>query len=210
MLPIIYYNLETKSQTIMRLQILTERSRVEGCSFIKHYKFDIGHTVPIYDVSTMNALNQIIGHVKFQNANYGNVFYRGVGGLYKNVLPALMRERAKGIPNDLCQTLNSIINDSYFKESLKLFNPVVPRTDKDYIISTRWLHDIINIVQRRYCNTMQVPLDFLMLSIIIGLLYGWDFMSLNDMAKEINSIIQIENLCQHGICMKRILEIMEM
>lgn len=132
MLPIIYYNLETKSQTIMRLQILTERSRVEGCSFIKHYKFDIGHTVPIYDVSTMNALNQIIGHVKFQNANYGNVFYRGVGGLYKNVLPALMRERAKGIPNDLCQTLNSIINDSYFKEFLKLFNPVVPRTDKDY------------------------------------------------------------------------------
>lgn len=75
MLPIIYYNLKTKSQTIMRLQILTERSRVEGCSFIKHYKFDIGHTVPIYDVSTMNALNQIIGHVKFQNANYGNVFY---------------------------------------------------------------------------------------------------------------------------------------
>lgn len=121
----------------MKPTILTDKSRVEGCLFIKHYKYNIGHMVPIYDVLTTNALNQIIGHVKFQNADYGNVYYRGVGGLYDNVLPSLMRGRARGIPNDLNQTLNSIINDSYFKESLKLFKPIVPRTREDHYLNKK-------------------------------------------------------------------------
>lgn len=121
----------------MKPTVLTENSRVEGCSFIKQHKFGSGHIVPIYDVSTMNALNQIIGHVKFQNANYGNVYYRGVSRLYDNVLPALMRGRTKGIPDDLCQALNSIINDSYFQNSLKLSTTVVPRKKDDFSFNKR-------------------------------------------------------------------------
>ena len=143
----------------MKPTVLTENSRVEGCSFIKQHKFGSGHIVPIYDVSTMNALNQIIGHVKFQNANYGNVYYRGISGLYDNVLPALMRGRTKGIPDDLCQALNSIINDSYFQNSLKLSTTVVPRK-KMILVSIKELLDIINIAQRHYYNTMQALLDF--------------------------------------------------
>ena len=102
----------------MTPQILTDKSRVEGCYFIRHYKFNNGHMVPIYDISTTNALNQIIGHVKFLNAEYGNVYYRGVGELYDNVLPALMRGRVRGVPDDLNKTLSDIINNPYFKESL--------------------------------------------------------------------------------------------
>ena len=122
---------------MMNPKILTDKSRVEGCYFIEHYKYNTGHVVPIYDVITTNALNQIIGHVKFQNADYGNVYYRGVGDLHDNVLPSLMRGRARGFPNDLIQTLNDIIKDPYFSESLKLFKTVVPKNQKDYSFNKR-------------------------------------------------------------------------
>lgn len=121
----------------MKPKILTDKSRVEGCSLIGHHKYSNGHSVPIYDVSTTNALNQIIGHVKFQNADYGNVYYRGVRGLYDNVLPALMRGRVRGTPNDLTQTLNKIISDSYFKKSLKLFDTIIPKSDQDHYFNKK-------------------------------------------------------------------------
>ena len=122
----------------MSPQILTDKSRVEGCYFIRHYKFNNGHIVPIYDISTTNALNQIIGHVKFLNAEYGNVYYRGVGELYDNVLPALMRGRVRGVPDDLNKTLSDIINNPYFKESLKLFKLKRPKSSQDHYLNNKF------------------------------------------------------------------------
>ena len=77
----------------MKPKILTEKSTVEGCKFVQFYKYRNGHTVPIYDVLSTNALNQLIGHVKFDNAPYGNVYYRGVGGLYDNVVNLWSRRK---------------------------------------------------------------------------------------------------------------------
>ena len=104
----------------MRPVILTNKSNYEGCIFSRMHTFSCGHEVPIYDILSMGALNQMIGHVKFANAQYGNVYYRGVNGLYDNVLPSLMRKRRKGSPDDLNKILKNIQGSDYFKESLKL------------------------------------------------------------------------------------------
>ena len=117
----------------IRPSILTDKSRIEGCKFVRSHEFSNGHSVPIYDVTSTNALNQLIGHVKFANSSYGNVYYRGVSGLYDNVLPSLMRNRVKGIPNDLCQMLNSVCENSYLKKSLKLKNTIRPKNSKDHL-----------------------------------------------------------------------------
>lgn len=116
----------------MKPKILTDRSRVEGCVFVKQHKYHNGHTVPIYDILSTNALNQLIGHVKFDNSSYGNVYYRGVSGLYDNVLPSLMRNRVRGIPNDLCQILNSVCENPYLKQSLKLKDTIRPKCPQDH------------------------------------------------------------------------------
>lgn len=121
----------------MKPKILTENSRVEGAMFIQFHEFKNGHKVPLYDIFSMGALNQIIGHVKFANAKYGNVYYRGVNGLYNNVLPTLMRNRQNGIPNDLINTLNSICEHPNFKESLKLNETIYPKCKSDYTLNKK-------------------------------------------------------------------------
>lgn len=116
----------------MRPIILKDNCRVDGSTFVGTQVYNNGHAVPIYNVYSTNALNQLIGHVKFANAAYGNVYYRGVNGLYNNVLSSLMRNRANGIPDDLCQTLKMVCNNSYLKQSIKLQDTIRPKTTLDY------------------------------------------------------------------------------
>ncbi len=101
--------------------LLTTKSTVEGSIFVGEYTFKSGNKVPLYELQTIGAFNQLIGHAKFNNSSYGNVYYRGVDGLYDNVLPSLMRGgRRRGTPDDLNTILQTICSNSYFKESLKL------------------------------------------------------------------------------------------
>lgn len=117
----------------MDIVVLNEKSDYEGCRFYKMHTFSSGHSVPVYDIFTTGALNQMIGHVKFLNAKYGNVYYRGVSGLYDNVLPSLMRNRTNGCPADLNSTLNHICKSDYFRKSLKLRNTRRPTSREDNI-----------------------------------------------------------------------------
>lgn len=117
--------------------ILTCNSRVDGANYLGKHKFKSGHEVPLYELSSTGALNQIIGHGKFNNSEYGNVYYRGISGLYDNVLPTLMRNRACGLPDDLVQTLKSICENPYLKESLKLRKRLIPRTLEDKYANKR-------------------------------------------------------------------------
>lgn len=110
--------------------VLNTKCDYEGCVFYKMHQFSDAHEVPIYDILSTGALNQIIGHVKFANADYGNVYYRGVSGLYDNVLPALMRNRAKGNPEDLNNVVNGVLNSEYFFSSLKLRLPKKARCSR--------------------------------------------------------------------------------
>lgn len=116
----------------MTPKILTNKSTVEGSSFIKDFKFKNGHVVPLYEVSTTAAFNQLIGHAKIENAQYGNVYYRGVNGLFDNVMPSIMRKRKSGSANDLNKILKAINENDYFIKSLKLKKTVVPKTSADY------------------------------------------------------------------------------
>lgn len=116
----------------MKPIILTDKSRVEGSRFVKVFRFNDGTEVPLYEVFTMSAFNQLIGHVKFQNAEYGNVYYRGVNGLYDNVRPSIMRKRNHGDANDLNKIIKSICCNAFFCKSLKLQQRQQPVSDKDY------------------------------------------------------------------------------
>lgn len=117
--------------------ILTCNSRVDGAKYIGTHKFKSGHEVPLYELSSTGALNQIIGHGKFNNSEYGSVYYRGISGLYDNVLPTLMRNRARGVPDDLIQILKSICENPYLKESLKLRELLIPKTLEDRYANKR-------------------------------------------------------------------------
>ena len=110
-------------------EVLNDNMRIEGCSFEKSFTFLSGHTVPIYKIDNTSAFNQLVGYAKFKNAGYGNVYYRGISSLYDNVLPAIMRGRAKGIPDDLNAICETIAKDWRLKESLKL-RETKPSRDK--------------------------------------------------------------------------------
>ena len=105
----------------------------EGCEFEQQFHFSSGHVVPIYKINTTNAFNQLIGFAKFINSKYGNVYYRGISSLYDNVLPSLMRNRAKGIPFDLIDICERIAKDSRLTDSLKLRCTIEhPRNEKQH------------------------------------------------------------------------------
>lgn len=101
-------------------EILTDKNTTYGAQFIGSHSFVNGPKVPLYDITTMNALNQIIGHAKFGNRQYGNVYYRGVTDLYNNALPCFFRTRISGAALPLRKTINIIYDDAYFQNSLKV------------------------------------------------------------------------------------------
>lgn len=119
----------------MKPVVLTSKSTVTGCSFVKNYRFRNGHEVPLYEISTTAAFNQLIGHAKIDNAHYGNVYYRGVNGLFDNVLPSIMRKRTSGTADDLNRLLKKISDNDYFRNSLKLRSTVVPKSISDYALN---------------------------------------------------------------------------
>ncbi len=100
--------------------LLTHKSTAYGSKFIAKFKFKNGHEVSLYEVEKMAAFNQLIGHAKFMNAQYGNVYYRGVNGLFDNVLPSIMRGRTYGQAAALNKLLTEICDNDYFHDSLKL------------------------------------------------------------------------------------------
>lgn len=107
---------------MMEPNIIKNTNTIEGCQFIEDFKFDRGHVAPLYEISTTGAFNQIIGYAKFQNALYGNVYYRGVSDIFPNVLPSIMRHRTKGIPKDLHSIMNKMAESDYYIDSLKLIS----------------------------------------------------------------------------------------
>lgn len=109
---------------------LTSNSCAYGSKFIKNFQFRTGKEVPLYEVEKMSAFNQLIGHAKFANSKYGNVYYRGVNGLFDNVLPSLMRCNKYGDARGINDFLVKICNDDYFHESLKL-RDVPSKKEKD-------------------------------------------------------------------------------
>ena len=103
--------------------ILTSKSDFYGVKLVKMIQFLNGPLVPMYDVSTISGLNQLIGFAKFVNRDYGELYYRGVNKIFNNVLPAIMRNRKSGEARDLTRLVNRLYSDTQFRNSLKLELP---------------------------------------------------------------------------------------
>lgn len=88
------------------------------------YRFSCGNDVPVYEVQTVHALNQMIGHAKFNNQSYGNVYYRGECKLHPTLKPSLFRKvkNAERATERISQLIKRFIGDTHMKRELKL-NP---------------------------------------------------------------------------------------
>lgn len=102
-------------------KITSQKLRVADTHFVKMFQFKNGHEVPIFDIESMHGLNQIIGHSKFNNRNYGRVYYRGQCDLYDSLMPSLFRGCKKTrVFEDLNRIIKSIINDKDLSRELHL------------------------------------------------------------------------------------------
>ena len=75
----------------MKTTPLKKNLSILGTRYYQMHFFDCGNSVPVYDVSTMHGLNQLIGHAKFNNKEYGQVLYRGESKLHGSLIPSLFR-----------------------------------------------------------------------------------------------------------------------
>ena len=103
--------------------ILTSKGDFYGINLVKEFQFVNGPKVPMYEVSTISGLNQLIGFAKFINRDYGEVYYRGVNKVFDNVLPSLMRNRKSGEAKDLKKRIKSLYTNGQFRCTLKLDLP---------------------------------------------------------------------------------------
>lgn len=123
-----------------------------GCIFTESYVFSCGHTVPVYEVSTVHALNQLVGYAKFINQSFGDVYYRGECKLHDSLLPGLLRGRVGTTCSArLNNKINDIVNDKYLRKQLKLdtldhvsASLIVEGLLQHYGIKTRFLDFVDN------------------------------------------------------------------
>ena len=72
--------------------ILKKEYRTPGTHFVKEFTFNCGNTVPIFEIDNYHGLNQLLGHAKFNNRKYGNIYYRGECHLHETLMPSLFRK----------------------------------------------------------------------------------------------------------------------
>lgn len=126
---------------------------IAGTTFVDNYTFSCGKTVPIYDVSTVHALNQLIGHAKFRNQEFGNVYYRGECKLHPTLKPSLFRKcrNAETPSARLMALINKVISDEPLAHELKLDSydnrtkqHIIEGMLQHYGISTRYIDVVDN------------------------------------------------------------------
>lgn len=96
--------------------------RIADTKYIDKFIFANGHEAPIFEVDSMHGLNQIIGHAKFNNRNYGQVYYRGQCKLYDKLMPSLFRGRkyTSSATGELRRIINRIMTDKQLSNDLKV------------------------------------------------------------------------------------------
>lgn len=72
--------------------ILKKNFRTPGTHFVEEFTFSCGNKVPVFEIDNYHGLNQLLGHAKFNNRNYGNVYYRGECHLHNSLIPSLYRK----------------------------------------------------------------------------------------------------------------------
>lgn len=71
------------------LKVMSKNVSILDNTFHKEHLFSSGHAVPVFNVSSVQGLNQIIGYGKYINRDYGMVFYRGQCKLHTTMQPSI-------------------------------------------------------------------------------------------------------------------------
>lgn len=125
---------------IKEIKTLSEKLNPSGCVFVGTHLFSCGQKVPIFEIQTVHALNQVIGYAKFINRSSFDVYYRGECKLHDTVLPSLFRGKANC--NHSSQRINTLIkkisDDDKMKHQLKLNNEEA--TNSTYVIEGMLQH----------------------------------------------------------------------
>lgn len=105
----------------MPVVTLNNRLRIKDTAFVREFKFNNGHSVPMFEVLSMHGLNQIIGCAKFNNKDAANVYYRGECKIHDSLIPSIFRgcirtSKAKGLHS----LIEKIRHDHKMKTSVKL------------------------------------------------------------------------------------------
>lgn len=95
---------------------------ISGTEYIGTYNFLCGNEVPIFEACTVHGLNQLIGHAKFNNQAYGNVYYRGECKLHESIKPSLFRKgkNAEKMTEKITTLIQKFMNDDHMKRELKM------------------------------------------------------------------------------------------
>lgn len=114
----------TMTHTISMPEYLSTKQRISNAKYDGQYTFSCGNSVPVYEVSSIHALNRIVGYAKYINEAYGNVYYRGECRLHPSLKPSLYRHCRKGEKKTkkLSAVIQKIYNDPTMKNHLNLGN----------------------------------------------------------------------------------------
>lgn len=95
---------------------------IPGTKYIGVYQFDIGNEVPIYETESVHGFTQLIGHAKFNNKHYGNVYYRGECKLHSTLKPSLFRTctKTEKVTEKLTTLIKKISSDEHMENTIKI------------------------------------------------------------------------------------------
>ena len=75
------------------MSVVLRQKKIQECRFIGDYLLcpkSLRRKVPVYEVTGLNGLNQIIGYAKYKNINQ-KILYRGEANLHNTMMPSLYR-----------------------------------------------------------------------------------------------------------------------
>lgn len=118
-------NKQNRKTLPSKLELPRKLSRslsINGTTLVGDYSFSCGNVVPIYEVDSVHAFNQLIGHAKFNNHAYGNVFYRGECKLHDSLKPSLYRnvKNVEKATHHISELIQKIVDDSHMRTQLKI------------------------------------------------------------------------------------------
>lgn len=123
-------------------KVIKSSDDFNGAEYLKVFRFRNGHKVPIFRINTVNGLNQIVGHIKFINSDYGRVYCRGQTKLYNTVMPNAARNDSKFIKTSkrIEKLRKNIENDKDLMSQIEISSSISDSTHRNFIFESLLQH----------------------------------------------------------------------
>lgn len=121
--------------------------------YVGERQFLNGIRVPIFEVSSVHAMNRLIGYAKYINRDECDILYRGEDEDYPSLIPSIYRgkNRTYNANLNLVKLMRKIQGDKYLQKSLNLDNEISQRNEcliegvlQHYGIKTRYVDVVDN------------------------------------------------------------------